>query len=446
MAKRKQLLFKTDLDTYTSQGLIGEGGSGRVYRASDSSGDAVAIKVLNPRYATDSKVKRFKNELNFGRRIRHDHVVPIIDAGICELDEEQTPFFVMPLYDGSLRSLIKETLKPDRALRLYKHLLDGIAFAHGRGVWHRDIKPENVLFESSNDRLLLGDFGIAHFGEDELHTAVETKDAERLANFQYAAPEQRTRNASVDQRADIYALGLILNEMFTGMVPHGTGYRSVAATDSRHGFVDEIVDRMIRSRPEDRYASIDAVKSDFALLSAGPALSKARQVGTKVSAADEKERLFWSEEGVSRASKQIDTAYDHALALLEQLRLEIPVLKMEFERSDKEIVVRTRRASARINWYQPFSNVMKTARVTIWTYRGRLLLPSHRGRYVSSVEPQEVGENAFRPDYTAERGLCWVDEAGKNLSPTELGDRLVGKFLEVVEAHELSEQEEDPDS
>lgn len=440
----KQSIFTTDLDTYTSEGPpIGEGGSGRVFRASSSIGDAFAIKMLDPDRATSSKVKRFKNELNFGRRVRHDHIVAIVDSGMCTVREKETPFFVMPLLDGSLRSLIEESLTPEHAFRLYEGLLDGVAFAHERGVWHRDIKPENILLDSSNDRLLLGDFGIAHFEEDELHTAVETKDAERLANFQYAAPEQRKRGSPVDQRADIYALGLILNEMFTRMVPHGSGYPRIGGVNGKYAFVDEIVDRMIRTRPEDRYASVDAVKTDLAMLSVGPALSQARRVGVQVSAAAEKDRLFWSEEGVSRAREQVDSAYDHVLSLLEQLRAEIPVLELEFERADKEIIVRTRRVAARIHWYQPFANTMNKARVTIWTYKGRLLLPSQRGRYISSVEPREVGKNAYCPDYTAENGLCWVDEAGKHLSPTELGDRLVSTFFDVVEAHATSTEEED---
>jgi eukaryotic-like serine/threonine-protein kinase len=74
-------------------------------------------------------------------------------------------------------------------------------------VFHRDLKPENILYDRNADRLVVADFGIAHFEEDQLLTAVETKDRERLANFKYAAPEQGIRGRPVDHRADIFAFG-----------------------------------------------------------------------------------------------------------------------------------------------------------------------------------------------------------------------------------------------
>lgn len=77
-------------------------------------------------------------------------------------------------------------------------------------MWHRDLKPENILHDPIENRLVVSDFGIAHFTAELMHTLVETKLAERLANFHYAAPEQRRPGGLVDHRADIYALGLIL--------------------------------------------------------------------------------------------------------------------------------------------------------------------------------------------------------------------------------------------
>lgn len=444
MAGHKKITFETDFDTYTSSAIIGEGGSGRVYRVEGAGGE-FAIKLLDSNRVTTAKVKRFINELNFGRRTRHDHIVPILDSGYLEVNGTAAPFFVMPKYERSLREMIVKGIEPRHVLDLYSGLLSGVALAHGKNVWHRDIKPENVLYDLATNRLLLADFGIAHYEEEDLVTAVQTGDAERLANFQYAAPEQRTKGVVVDQRADIYALGLILNELFTGAVPHGTGHRRIASVAPPFAFLDQVVDRMIRSDREERYPSVDAVRQDLQLLSVGPGLAKARQVGEKVSAAAEKERLFNSEEGVSRAGEQVNEAFLHMLALLAVVQKESPVLKLEFERARDEIVARTRRASAHINWHRSFSNRMNTARVTIWTYKWRLLLPSQRGGYSNSVEPEEIGEFAFRPDYTVDRGLCWVDESGHNLSALELGDRLVEEFMNAVEAQELSDEEPEDD-
>jgi serine/threonine protein kinase len=128
---------------------------------------------------------------------------------------------------------------------------------------HRDLKPENILYTAGEDRLVIADFGIARFEEDELYTAVETKDLARLANFQYAAPEQRSRGSEPDQRADIYALGLILNEIFTGEVPSGTGYKTIARVASDFEYLDSMVEEMMRQSPEDRIDSIEKIKNQL---------------------------------------------------------------------------------------------------------------------------------------------------------------------------------------
>lgn len=128
---------------------------------------------------------------------------------------------------------------------------------------HRDLKPENVLHDMAADVLLIADFGIARFEEDELFTAVETAAHDRLATFLYAAPEQRMRGANVDRTADIYALGLILNEMFTGQVPLGTDYTAIANVAPEYVYLDEIAAAMLRQTPERRPCSIDEIKNQL---------------------------------------------------------------------------------------------------------------------------------------------------------------------------------------
>jgi serine/threonine protein kinase len=129
-----------------------------------------------------------------------------------------------------------------------------------QGVVHRDLKPENILYESVTQLPAIADFGIASFTEELLVTQVETLPTQRLANFQYAAPEQRIPGSSVSASADIYALGLILNETFTGTVPHGTEYRLIIQISKELGFLDDIVARMLRQAPEERPASIGELK------------------------------------------------------------------------------------------------------------------------------------------------------------------------------------------
>ena len=139
-------------------------------------------------------------------------------------------------------------------------LLDGLRRLHSERIMHRDLKPENVLYDATTDRLLLADFGIARFEEETLYTAVETSPNARLANFQYAAPEQRSRGLQVDARADIYALGLILNEIFTGEVPWGTAYKTIGSRAPEYAYLDAIVDEMLRQSAADRPASVEIVK------------------------------------------------------------------------------------------------------------------------------------------------------------------------------------------
>ncbi len=115
----------------------------------------------------------------------------------------------------------------------------------------------------NNDSAIITDFGIAHFQETDLVAPVETSHVDRLANFQYAAPEQRRKGGNADHRADIFALGLILNELFTLTVPQGTDFRKVASIDESIDYLDKIIDKMIANDPEKRYQAIEKIKIDL---------------------------------------------------------------------------------------------------------------------------------------------------------------------------------------
>ena len=151
----------------------------------------------------------------------------------------------------------------EKVLFYFGQILNGIEAAHLQQVIHRDLKPENILYDKQQDRLMIADFGIAHFEEEALYTSVETTPSTRLANFQYAAPEQRSRGVIVDHRADIYALGLILNEMFTKQVPHGTGYKTIGSVASDFSYLDSLVSTMLRQSVEERPAFIDMIKREL---------------------------------------------------------------------------------------------------------------------------------------------------------------------------------------
>jgi serine/threonine protein kinase len=215
-------IFETATNTYTEDTVLGQGGAGTVLRVLDADGQAFALKCLNASQSV--KRRRFKNELWFCQQDQHPNIIRVVDSGVLLDRNAPFPFYVMPLFHGTLRTLMQNRLPPDRVLPLFDQVLSGVQAAHLMSVFHRDLKPENILYDRASDRLVVADFGIAHFGEDVLLTAVETRNQERLANFTYAAPEQRVRGGEVDHRADIFALGLILNEMFTGTPPIAEGY------------------------------------------------------------------------------------------------------------------------------------------------------------------------------------------------------------------------------
>jgi serine/threonine protein kinase len=263
MSLKKPIIFQTTFAQYTGTDIIGEGGAGRIYRATDDTGNVYAIKLLDSAKATSEKAKRFKNELLFSQRNEHQNIITVIDHGIFIDGKKHSPFYIMPLYKGSLRTLLDTGIPSDKVLFYFLQLLDGVEAAHLLKVIHRDLKPGNVLYDESQDRLLIADFGIARFEEEALYTDVETSPNARLANFQYAAPEQRSRGANVGHPADIYALGLILNEMFTGKVPHGTGYKTIGSVASGYGYLDEIVSGMLHQSAVERPASIDMVKQQL---------------------------------------------------------------------------------------------------------------------------------------------------------------------------------------
>ena len=118
----KKMVFETSTNTYAATESIGDGGSGTVYRVTDDSGKAYALKLL--RDVSSEARKRFKNELEFCRRNTHPRIVTVVGDGIVLDNEKKSPFYVMPLYHCSLRKLMKEGIAPESILVLFRDILD----------------------------------------------------------------------------------------------------------------------------------------------------------------------------------------------------------------------------------------------------------------------------------------------------------------------------------
>lgn len=257
---KQQPVFETTSETYLGREVHCETKTSIVFRVDDSEGNLLALKCLKPEFVATTRVKRFLNELNFCQSCAQANIIRIIDNGFVFRGEVKCPFYVMPFYDSTLRKIMKAGVSGTNVRRYFGQILDGIEAAHLKGVWHRDLKPENVLHDPATDSLIVSDFGIAHFAAEWMHETVETDPHDRMANFEYAAPEQRRSGNTVDQRADIYALGLILNEMFTRHVPLGSGFTTVGEVAPDFAYLDELIEQMRQQRPENRPNSIEEIK------------------------------------------------------------------------------------------------------------------------------------------------------------------------------------------
>jgi len=195
---------------------IGGGGMADVFRAHDRTLDRdVAVKLMRPAFATDPEfVERFHREAEALGAIDHPNIVRVLDYGAGA----DGPFIVMELVrGGTLWDLMRARGRVDQyvAAQIAAAIADGLEAAHVRGVLHRDLKPDNVLLDGER-RPKIADFGIARLAAA---TAI-TRTGELLGTPQYLAPEQMSGDI-VDERADVYALGVILYEMLTGARPTG---------------------------------------------------------------------------------------------------------------------------------------------------------------------------------------------------------------------------------
>jgi serine/threonine protein kinase/tetratricopeptide (TPR) repeat protein len=193
---------------------LGEGGMGKVYKVFDRKiEEKVALKVLAPEIAGDEKtIERFRNELKLARKISHRNVCRMYDLS----EEEKTQFITMEYVPGeNLKSLIKRVgqLSKAKAVSIAIQVCEGLAEAHRLGVVHRDLKPQNIMVDSEGNARIM-DFGIAH----SIKTKSITETGMIIGTPEYMSPEQ-VEGDVVDQRSDLYSLGVILFEMLIGQVP-----------------------------------------------------------------------------------------------------------------------------------------------------------------------------------------------------------------------------------
>jgi serine/threonine protein kinase len=193
---------------------LGKGGMATVYKAFEAGLDRyVALKVLPAEFLHDETFStRFRREAKVVARLEHKDIIPIYAFGI----DEGLPWMAMRLIRGGALSAVmkSERLELERAVGILEAVADALGYAHGQGVVHRDLKPQNILLDEDGG-VYLADFGIARMLEG---STVLTRTGLVTGTPQYMAPEQGL-GEPVDHRADIYALGIVAYEVFTGRVP-----------------------------------------------------------------------------------------------------------------------------------------------------------------------------------------------------------------------------------
>jgi eukaryotic-like serine/threonine-protein kinase len=204
-------------DRYRLERELGSGGMATVYLAEDLKHHReVAVKVLRPELAASVGAERFLQEITTAARFQHPHILPLLDSG----DASGFLYYVMPYVEGeSLRRRLSRQgeLPVHDAVKILVEVCDALTYAHARGVVHRDIKPDNVLL--SGRHALVTDFGVAKALSEATGRQQLTTAGVALGTPAYMAPEQAAGESNIDQRVDIYALGILGYELVSGRVP-----------------------------------------------------------------------------------------------------------------------------------------------------------------------------------------------------------------------------------
>ena len=269
------LVGQTLAGRYKLDALLGQGGMGTVYRAQDSqmSDRVVAVKVLAPHLVSDEKqVIRFEQEARAANQLRHPNTISVLDFG---RDPAGHIFMVIEFLTGEDLTAILRRGRADveRALYIIRQVCKSLAEAHSKGIVHRDLKPDNIFvceIYGEKDFVKVIDFGIAKFLEDE--NANLTQAGKMFGTPRYLSPEQ-AQGKRLDNRSDLYSVGVILFECVTGRPPFtaeepiAVAIKHVQETPPSIDevapdvvipeAVDGLIFKLLQKRPEDRHQSAE---------------------------------------------------------------------------------------------------------------------------------------------------------------------------------------------
>jgi len=275
MPETSSRLTKALASRYRLERELGAGGMATVYLAEDVRHHRkVAVKVLKPELAATLGAERFSKEIETVAGFQHPHILPLLDSG----QVAGFLYYVMPYVEGeSLRDRLARQgeLPIHDAVKILVEVTDALAYAHARGVVHRDIKPDNVLL--SGRHALVSDFGVAKAVSEAAGAQGVTTTGMAIGTPAYMAPEQAAADPHIDQRADIYALGVLGYELVAGRPPFiekstaeilaaQVTQEPVALAVRRPACspaLSQVIMKCLEKRPADRWQSADALLAEL---------------------------------------------------------------------------------------------------------------------------------------------------------------------------------------
>jgi len=286
---------------YQVEKVLGEGGMGVVYRAKHTTlGKALAVKVLRAEVSKDSEiVQRFRQEARSATEIGNEHIIDISDFGALP---DGSTYFVMEFLDGIAITKALELERPisaARTVKIAKQICTALGAAHNANIVHRDLKPDNIYLvkrSSETDFVKVLDFGIAKVGGA---TSKLTRAGAVFGTPHYMSPEQ-CAGTDVDQRTDIYALGIILYEMVTGRVPFDADNlmgiltkhlyekpiapREVQPTSDIPPALESVIMKAIEKNREQRYQTMQEMRADLERIEQGLVPTAVTDAGDRAAA------------------------------------------------------------------------------------------------------------------------------------------------------------------
>ncbi|MFN2456321.1 MAG: protein kinase, partial [Pyrinomonadaceae bacterium] len=258
---------RTIENRYRLERLIGKGGMGAVYEATDTRiNRTVAVKIVSgAMFGNRDALRRFEREAQTAGRLQHPNIITVFDYGVLSTEGA---FLVMELFRGdSLRQILEREGKLDArtVVAWFGQVLDGVEAAHRQGIIHRDLKPDNILVsrgENGEARLCILDFGLARLNEQEFAAQSGTVPGTIMGTFGYMPPEQ-LRGEKTDERSDLFAVGVMIYEALHGeKLFRGNSYQELMRAMTNDEFLSELDSRLteffeksLAQEPAARFAS-----------------------------------------------------------------------------------------------------------------------------------------------------------------------------------------------